>query len=279
MKTYINVYRDGMTTCVKGFSGKTCLPDPKSRTSTHLSQRQRRRIRRGIQYLAATSFVDGMEIYFWTLTLSFEASHEYAKKCFSNLLKRLKRHYGKRISYVWVAEIQAKRYHKTGERVIHFHFVTDTRLSVNYVRESWTEVVRRLSRTSVAKASQPAYERVHVEVCDKWTGDYMSKVAEYCAKNDVEDEVNRIDGNRCGVSQDISEALKPVKSFGFDGIIDTTEIYSEKMNVVHTTYGAFCSWKFGQLDSIFAPIAKEADNNNQTNFLQNGRSNLKKSNP
>jgi len=93
---------------------------------------------------------------FITLTFrQFIPDDKTAKKLLDNFLKRLRRHKGKDVHYVWVAEIQSSRLKNRGERAIHFHILTpekivsDTNLSSKEIRvkeniwinRAWNEVV------------------------------------------------------------------------------------------------------------------------------------------
>lgn len=203
---------------------------------------QRTRIQRAAGYLEATFGKENLT--FCTLTYGYEVEHAEAKKHWSTLLKRLKRRAP--ISYVWVAEIQPKRFLRSGEAVIHFHAIFSRRVNAKQLWTDWEEITGARNRVDIQPVKRNAGAYISKYMCK------AGKEASYVERDlDIEQpkfcptkrkiiaqnraaaaqfklglsEIERmygktgwaamkqamtIQGNRAGVSQDVSKALKPV---------------------------------------------------------------------
>jgi len=207
----VKVYGDHLT-CTHYFNNTQVPPVPCGpRGGMGLTPKAVTKIRRGVASLEAqgqTWFVTltypnalpGAEVLAGRPGLINVVDDAEAKRHLSVWLRRVKRAWSQ-FSYVWVAEVQPERYLKRGERAIHFHLVTNMALPLEWLNESWSDVVGR------GKAF-PNQQRVK-----RSAGAYMAKYMTKGAKRLEEmtaDEINLsyIAGNRYGMDHAISARLK-----------------------------------------------------------------------
>lgn len=243
---YRKVYRDRVTAGIvppMDFLKPRKGVERGERKSFGFKGAQRTRIQRAAGYLEATFGKESLT--FATLTYGYEVEHAEAKRHWSNLLKRLKRR--SPISYVWVAEIQPKRFLRTGEAVIHFHAIFSRRVPARELWDDWEAITGARNRVDIqpVKKNAGAYiskymaktggEETYVDdavgivrpkACPT-KRKIMAQNRQVAAQMKLRDlsEVEKmygkagwvrikqamtIQGNRAGVSQDVSAALKPV---------------------------------------------------------------------
>jgi hypothetical protein len=198
----LTLYRDRATCVFKGDS-QTKPPVPTGkRVSYGLSRKQVTRVRRGLDYIGSRG-----PLFMYTLTfpnpeavslgnevVQHAISHKEAAARLSNWLKRVKYAYGKEVEYVWVAEIQPRRLAKHNVSAIHYHLVCNVSLSIDFLHTSWSGVN---GGTAVAH---------------KRRGVPASYLTKYVSKGQGPvDATQAIEGNRCGLSQSVTAALKAVQ--------------------------------------------------------------------
>jgi len=239
-KLYRKVYADRVT------AGKqpTFLPPSRKgvkqkRIGFGFKPNQAQRMSRGIEWLGAEYGDENLR--FLTLTFAREVDHEDAKKRWSSLQKRIKR-LGP-IDYVWCAEIQPKRLLEKDEAVMHFHAVLSRPLDTKWLWDAWEEINGERSRVDLQriKSSAAAYMAKYMAK----EGRESERVASSMSSEDVQQmraegakdkalrgqlkmargvwegmpeetrmylaERMTIRGNRMGMTQAVSKALKPVK--------------------------------------------------------------------
>jgi len=146
------------------------------------------------------------------ITLTFRniiPSDTEAKKLLDNFFKRLARLFGRSVHYLWVAEIQQKRFEKTGVRAIHFHILTpenisgqlakgknlsnqELRLLENtWVNRAWNETVKNWSLSS---------GKITKNEAKQWQNEYDLSESYYKSKIKFQIGLN------------LSEPRKPAKS-------------------------------------------------------------------
>jgi hypothetical protein len=130
------------------------------------------------------------DLKFFTFTLPSrpnEKTYQLAADCdttgdlavtaqFSKLMEsaaiNVKRHLKEKLSYVWVAEAQKKRQEKWGGvGDLHFHLVTDSFISVEWLRDSWNRLLDTGSKNCVHLDLIPA----HVRMLPNYLAKYMGK--------------------------------------------------------------------------------------------------------
>lgn len=244
-KNYRKVYADRVT------AGKQPIFLPPSRKGAKsprigfgFTPTQTQRMSRGIQWMQAKY---GRErLVFVTLTFGYEIDHDEAKTRWSTLQKRIKRKY-KAIDYVWVAEIQPARLIRTGEAVIHFHAVFSRYLGASWLWNAWEEINGERFRVDIQsiKTNAAAYMSKYLAkqgregraVADsleaknslrqkadaaKQNKEHWKLLAQLKMREDAWNELDddmktmlaekmTIQGNRMGMTQAVSRALKPVK--------------------------------------------------------------------
>lgn len=214
--TRINLYRDKLTVSYGGHASQPPPVPEGERSTVGMSVKTARRVRRACRYISSLG-----QNYFYTLTYPFEVDHKESKKHLSRFLKRMKRKGLE--NYVWVAEIQPKRYRLKGERVIHYHLLTEKRLDVTQVRKDWTDTFNT-KLDAVLLSTNPF--RVHALKVNNAAA-YMSKVADYLTKDNEErplEEFQRIEGNRAGLSHTVSAALKPLNGGIIKELLDWSDV-------------------------------------------------------
>lgn len=181
------------------------------RSTIGLSRKAVSKIRRGVAYLEAQGPT-------WFVTLTYPnvepgdevaksgalvnvVEDKRAKRDLSTWLRRVKRVYGE-FRYVWVAEVQPKRLLERGERAIHFHLVTNTRLPLYWLNESWTQVVGR-------GPAYPNQQRVK-RSAGAYLAKYLTKGRKIEDMTPMDVLMAEIDGNRYGMDQRVNAELKLV---------------------------------------------------------------------
>ena len=167
-----------------------------TRVQSGLSYRGRKRLRQAAQYYQ--QLVDDnrtKKAYTSFITLTYGKHYPddaLAKKDLDNFLKRMRRYYGTKFHYVWVAERQ-----KRG--AIHFHILTPNYLPKNELNTMWNEVVNgRYKKENNQKAIQNLMPNIKAVYT---AAPYMSKYISKQGENIV--------GNGYFVSSLTSDALKP----------------------------------------------------------------------
>lgn len=195
----IALYNDRMTISVKGMSFRQ-PPSRSGEVITYgLTKKAVVKIKRAAQFLSAAP-----ACYMITLTYANYVPHKEAKKHLSRFFKRLNYHvstsstFKEEFFYVWVAEIQEKRFKQTNVDVIHFHILTNLRFDADFIRASWNE-------TNEYK-NQYQQCRVHLTKIRKGASAYLTKAVPYLAKGSE----TPIKGNRYGISKNLRELMKPI---------------------------------------------------------------------
>lgn len=175
------------------------------RASDGLSKRGKSRITRAARMFQHTyNRCNMITLTYGSVSIS---EHRESKKDLDRFLKTLSRYciktYGE-FQYVWVAEIQEGRFHKTGESVIHYHLLTPHYIPKKLVNNGWNNAVNKPR----IKNGLPTQTLVpHVMSCYNG-GAYIAK---YCQK-----EGHLILGNGYNMSQTTSNSIKPNYQQCFD---------------------------------------------------------------
>lgn len=209
MKTRATLYKDRLVVGYCGYEGAKPPNNEGRRLTYAISSKARTRIKRAGDYLASKGAVKMI-----TLTYDTEVCHSYAKKHLGRFLKRMVR-FGV-THYVWVAEIQPKRYAKTGERVIHFHILWNNYIRIESIRDAWNE-----TRGDYYPVNNTL--RVHVTEV-RTAGKYLAKVGEYLAKDEEMEEWQGIEGNRYFISRALGAELKPLSVSVIDEVVDWSKL-------------------------------------------------------
>ena len=126
------------------------------------------------------------------MTLTFKEAdtcQTRAKRDLDTFIKRLQRH-RKDTSYLWVAEIQTKRWKRTGRPVIHFHLVASSRVDMQWYQRAWREITGQ-------EVGQQDIRRIHgVSGVAKYMSGYLTK------------SQGPIVGRRYGMSRNLSRMIK-----------------------------------------------------------------------
>lgn len=210
----VKIYRDRLTIRYAGSENTNNEPPrPTLRASYGLTRKQVSRLTRGAEWMR----VNYGRLFMYTFTfpnmeerlpnvvgIHEVISHEVAKRYLSTWLKRMKRRVPE-FPYTWVAEIQVKRMRKRGERAIHFHLLSPVDIKKAWLCQSWGEVLGH-------KVHFDGVE-MYWASADKRRGVPASYLTKYQAKERSE-EVDKMEaeilGNRCGISHEVSAALKPI---------------------------------------------------------------------
>lgn len=214
----VRLYKDHVT--VTNFLDNQGIPplNDGPRRSIGLTRKAVSKIRRGVAYLEAQG-----QTWFVTLTypnalpdgevtepgaLVNVVDDKRAKRDLSAWLRRVKRLYGD-FQYVWVAEVQPKRLIERNERAIHFHLVTNQRLPLQWLNESWSQVVGR-------GPAYPNQQRVK-RSAGAYLAKYLTKGRKIEDMSPLDVLLSEIHGNRYGMDQRVNAQLKLVSWSRFPG--------------------------------------------------------------
>lgn len=210
----VKIYRDRLTIRYAGSENTSNEPPrPTCRASYGLTRKQVSRLTRGAEWMRSKygrlfmytfTFPNMAEVLSNGVGIHEVIPHEVAKKHLSTWLKRMKRRVPE-FPYTWVAEIQVKRLRKRGERAIHFHLLSPIDVDKAWLCQSWGEVLNH-------KVNFDGVE-MYWASADKRRGVPASYLTKYQAK-ETSEEVDSMEaeilGNRCGISHEVSQALKPI---------------------------------------------------------------------
>lgn len=248
----MTIYSDRVTLRYTGH--QSTPPMPTARLSRGLNSKQRTRILRACDYLSslrtiAPSISNACDVcYFLTLTHAVPVSGKESKRRLSNFLKMVAKHYPL-TQYIWVCEIQPHRFHLRGEAVQHYHLLMFAPPENDFIRETWRRIdnPQGVSIVDVQIARNPA--------------GYMAK---YLSKDVVQDDLPPVHGNRVGIDQRVSKALKPLHttllepSNWFDTLNPPRNDFGVKFDLFMGENFSQCVWGFKNLPSIATAYRQRA---------------------
>ena len=175
------------------------------RVQDGLSKRGRSRITRVGRYFENVhNWCNMITVGYGDTSLSNDIESKADLDRYLKTLRRYcKKHYGE-FHYVWVAEIQEKRLERDGIRAVHYHILTPHYIPKNIINKGWNNAVNK-PRIEIGLPTQTLFPQI------KSAYKASAYVAKYCQK-----EGHLIKGNGYNMSQETSNAIKPIYQQCFD---------------------------------------------------------------
>lgn len=214
VRTHVTAYRDRVVVNQTGYVSHGTPPRGSGeRWHTGFSGKQRSRIMRAAEFI-----VDSPSVF---VTLTFPAgiySSVYgpALQVYGPAgINVISDHEARRLlrawlrscgieRYLWVAEVQPKRWENRRQRAVHFHLLVQVQQS-NMCSLEWRDKWNELNETRAI---------MDVVECYGTPGHYLTK---YVAKGSSLNAVMRIQGNGYGMDHKTSSMLKPLAGLSADG--------------------------------------------------------------